>query len=89
MHVLFIDIWNTGSGYNSNPTVFILAGIGILPQTSCFIYLFLEDSIRGIIPCMANPTVFILGGIGILQKFMFYLLIYRGGDQIINPILQY
>jgi hypothetical protein len=38
---------------------------------------------------MANPTVFILGGIGILPKFMFYLLIYRGGDKIINPIPQY
>jgi hypothetical protein len=31
MHVLFIDIWNAGSGY-SNPTVFILVGIGILPK---------------------------------------------------------
>jgi hypothetical protein len=87
MHVLFIDIWNTGSGYNSNPTVFILAGIGILPQTTRFIYLFLEGMLGK--ECMANPTVFILGGIGILQKFMFYLLIYRGGDQIINPIPQY
>jgi hypothetical protein len=53
MHVLTVDIWKTGSGYNSNPTVFILGGIGILP------------------------------------KFMFYLLIYRGGDLIINPIPQY
>ena len=35
---------------------------------------------------MANPTVFTLAGIGIVPKFMFYLLIYRGGDQIINPI---
>jgi hypothetical protein len=31
MHVLFIDIWKKGSGY-SNPTVFILVGIGILPK---------------------------------------------------------
>jgi hypothetical protein len=53
MHVLIVDIWKKGSGYNSNPTVFILGGIGILP------------------------------------KFMFYLLIYGGGDQIINPIPQY
>jgi hypothetical protein len=33
MHVLFIDIWKTGSGYNSNATVFILVGIvNILPK---------------------------------------------------------
>ena len=39
MHVLFIDIWKNGSGYNSNPTgtVFILVGIGILPK--CMFYL--------------------------------------------------
>ena len=38
---------------------------------------------------MANATVYILGGIGILPKFVFYLLIYKGRDQIINPIPQY
>ena len=53
IHVLFIDIQRWGSDYKSNPTVFILVGIGILP------------------------------------KVMFYLLIYRDGHQIINPIPQY
>jgi hypothetical protein len=36
MHVLFIDIWMTVSVYNTNPAVFILVGIGILPK--CMFY---------------------------------------------------
>jgi hypothetical protein len=42
MHVLFIDIWKTGLGYNSDPTgtVFILVGIGILPK--CMFYLLIS-----------------------------------------------
>ena len=32
MHVLLIDIWMTVSDYNTNPTVIILVGIGILPK---------------------------------------------------------
>jgi hypothetical protein len=43
MHVLFIDIWMTVSDYNTNPTVIILVGIGIL--TKCMFYLFLKNSL--------------------------------------------
>jgi hypothetical protein len=32
---------------------------------------------------------YILAGIGILPKYMLYLLIYKGGDQVIIPIAQY
>jgi hypothetical protein len=40
MHVLFIGIWMTVSDYNTNPTVIILVGIGIL--TKCIFYLFIS-----------------------------------------------
>jgi hypothetical protein len=40
MHVLFIDIWMTVSDYNTNPTIIILVGIGIL--TKCMFYLFIS-----------------------------------------------
>jgi hypothetical protein len=43
MHVLFIGIWMTVSDYNTNPTVIILVGIGIL--TKCMFYLFLKNSL--------------------------------------------
>jgi hypothetical protein len=32
MQVLFIDIWITVLDYNTNPTVIILVGIGILSK---------------------------------------------------------
>jgi hypothetical protein len=32
---------------------------------------------------------YILAGIGILPKYMLYLLICKGGDQVIIPIAQY
>ena len=32
MHVLIFDIWITVSDYNTNPTVIILVGIGILNE---------------------------------------------------------
>ena len=32
MYVLFFGIWMTVSDYNTNPTVIILVGIGILPK---------------------------------------------------------
>ena len=32
MHVLIFDIWMTVSDNNTNPTVIILVGIGILPR---------------------------------------------------------
>ena len=32
MDVSFIDIWMTVSDYNTNPTVIILVGIGILTK---------------------------------------------------------
>jgi hypothetical protein len=32
MHVLIFDIWMPESDYNTNPTVIILVGIGILSK---------------------------------------------------------
>ena len=40
MDVSFIDIWVTVSDYNTNPTVIILVGIGIL--TKCMFYLLIS-----------------------------------------------
>jgi hypothetical protein len=40
MHVLIFDIWMTVSDFNTNPTVIILDGIGIL--TKCMFYLLLS-----------------------------------------------
>ena len=71
MHVLFIDIWMTVSDYNTNPTVIILVGIGIL--TKCMFYLL--DIWMTVSDYNTNPTVIILVGIGILTKCMFYLFI--------------
>jgi hypothetical protein len=71
MHVLFIGIWMTVSDYNTNPTVIILVGIGIL--TKCMFY-------------SSNPTVIIVVGIGILTKSTFYLLVSGSLYQTIIPI---
>jgi hypothetical protein len=67
MDVSFIDIWMTVSDYNTNPTVIILVGIGIL--TKCMFYLFI-DIWMTVSDYNANPTVIILVGIGILSKWM-------------------
>jgi hypothetical protein len=40
IHVLFIDIWMTVLDDNTNPTVIIQVGIGIL--TKCMFYLFIS-----------------------------------------------
>ena len=67
MDVSFIDIWMTVSDNNTNPTVIILVGIGIL--TKCMFYLFIDNSMT-VSDYNANPTVIILVGIGILSKWM-------------------
>jgi hypothetical protein len=70
MHVLIFDIWMTVLDYNTNPTVIILVGIGILPKCILFIGIWITVSDYN-----TNPTVIILVGIGILTKSMFYLFI--------------
>ena len=65
MHVLFIDICMTVSDYNTNPTVIILVGIGIL--TKGMFYLFI-DIWMTVSDYNTNPTVIILVGIGILSN---------------------
>jgi hypothetical protein len=67
MHVLIFDIWMTESDYNTNPTVIILVGIGIL--TKCMFYLFI-DIWMSVSVYNTNPTVIIVVGIGILPKWM-------------------
>ena len=67
MDVSFIDIWMTVSDYNTNPTVIILVGIGIL--TNCTFYLFVDIWLT-VSDYNTNPTVIILVGIGILSKWM-------------------
>jgi hypothetical protein len=67
MYVLILDIWMTESDYNTNPTVIILVGIGIL--TKCMFYLFI-DIWMTVSDYNTNPTVIILVGSGILSKWM-------------------
>ena len=67
MNVSFIDIWMAVSDYNTNPTVIILVGIGIL--TKCMFYLFVDIWLT-VSDYNTNPTVIILVGIGILSKWM-------------------
>ena len=67
MDVSFIDIWMTVSDYNTNLTVIILVGIGIL--TKCMFYLFVDIWLT-VSDYNTNPTVIILVGIGILSKWM-------------------
>jgi hypothetical protein len=50
MHVLFIDIWKKGPGYNSNPTVFMLVGIGILPKYMLYLLVSGRQDLV-VIPC--------------------------------------
>ena len=60
MHVLFIGIWMTVSDYNTNLTVIILVGIGILDEMHVLfidIWMTVSDYIY------TNPTVIILVGI--------------------------
>ena len=72
MDVVIFYIWMSVSYYNTNPTVIILVGIGIL--TKCMFYLFI-DTWMTVSYYNTNPTVIILVGIGILTKWMFHLLI--------------
>jgi hypothetical protein len=72
MDVVIFYIWMSVSDYNTNPTVIILVGIGIL--TKCMFFLFI-DTCMSVSDNYTNPTVIILVGIGILAKSMFYLLI--------------
>ena len=67
MDVSFIDIWMSVSDYNTNATVIILVGIGILPK--CMFYLFVDIWLT-VSDYNTNPTVIILVGIGILSKWM-------------------
>jgi hypothetical protein len=67
MDVSFIDICMTVSDYNTNPTVIILVGNGIL--TKCMNYLFVDIWLT-VSDYNTNPTVIILVGIGILSKWM-------------------
>ena len=67
MDVSFIDIWMTVSDYNTNPTVIILVGIGIL--TKYMFHLFVDIWLT-VSDYNTNPTVIILVGIGILSKWM-------------------
>jgi hypothetical protein len=62
MHVLIFDIWMTESDYNTNPTVIILVGIGIL--TKCMFYLLISAWMT-VSDYNTNPTVIILVGIRI------------------------
>ena len=55
------------SDYNTNPTVIILVGFGIL--TKCMFYLFI-DMWMTVSDHNTNPTVIVLVGIGILSKWM-------------------
>ena len=71
-HVLFIDISMTVSDNNTNPTVIIPVGIGILTKCMFFfigIWMTVSDY-------NTNITVIILVGIGIWKNCMFYSLIY-------------
>ena len=70
MHVLFIDIWVTVSDYNTNPTVIILVGIGILTYEMHVLFI---DIWMTVSDYNTNSTVIIL--VGILTKYMFYSLI--------------
>ena len=71
MHVLIFVIWMTVSDYNTNPTVIILVGIGILTKCNVlFIGIWMTVSDYN-----TNLTVIILVGIGIWTKCMFYSLI--------------
>ena len=76
----------TVSDYNTNPTVIILVGIGIL--TKCMFYLLLIDIWMTVSDYNTNPTVIILVGIAILTKCMFYSLISGWQYQTIFPIPQ-
>ena len=65
--VIFYICRMSVSDYYTNPTVIILAGIGIL--TKCMFYLFI-DIWMTVSDYNTNPTVIILVGIGILSKWM-------------------
>ena len=67
MDVVIFYIWMSVSDYNTNPTVIILVGIGIL--TKCMFYSFI-DIWMTVSDYITNPTVIILVGIGILSKWM-------------------
>ena len=67
MDVVIFYIWMSVSDYNTNPTVIILVGIGIL--TKCMFYSFI-DIWMTVSDYITNPTVIILVGIGILSKRM-------------------
>ena len=67
MDVVIFYIWMSVSDYNTNPTVIILGGIGIL--TICMFYLFI-DSWMTVSDYNTNPTVIILVGIGILSRWI-------------------
>ena len=67
MDVVIFYIWMSVSDYNTNPTVIILVGIGIL--TKGMFYLFV-DIWMTVSDYNTNPTVIILVGIGILSKCM-------------------
>ena len=70
MHVLLIGIWITVSAYNTNPTVIILVGIGILPKCMLIFDIWMTVSDHN-----TSPTVIILVGTRNLTKCIFYLLV--------------
>ena len=57
MHVLFIDIWMIVSDYNTNPTVIIQVGIGILSKWIDVVIFYIWMSVSDF---NTNPTVIIL-----------------------------
>jgi hypothetical protein len=67
MDVVIFYIWMPVSDYNTNPTVIILVGIGIL--TKCMFYLFIYIWMT-VSDYNTNATLIILVGIGILSKWM-------------------
>ena len=67
MDVVIFYIWMSVSDYNTNFTVIILVGIGIL--TKCMFYSFIDISMT-VSDYNTNLTVIILVGIGILSKWM-------------------
>jgi hypothetical protein len=86
MHVLFIDICKTGSGYISNPTVFILVGIGILPK--CMFYLLISGTQDQVIIPIPGHSIYTTWDWNLAEIHVLFIDIWKTGscyNSIANP----